>query len=231
MRRKSSIGRIPTALVLLLSGSAQVVAQTADAVAPAAPIAAPGPAARPTSPKLPPAVVAKYKADPAALLAAYPNGGRAMATMAKALILADPSLVGPLMAAAKNATPAQMSAIGAGVAQAATLIAAVNPEMAAQIQLAVTQSGPPGVASAFAAASSNTASAASVTTGTGGLMPTPTPSPSTAASGSTDATAEPSPSPTTAATAFTTAGSSAAAPTGGLTSATTQSTSPSKSSL
>ena len=95
----------------------------------------------PSYAKLPEAAVAQFKADPQSLLAAYPSGGRAMATMARNLLLSDPTLLGQLLNVAKNANSAQMAAIGGGLAQAARILVVINPELAAQVQLAVAQSG------------------------------------------------------------------------------------------
>ncbi len=229
------------ALAVLVAGSAPIAAQPSGG----------------SYSKLPASAVEQFRADPQSLLAAYPNGGRAMTTMARNLLLSDPTLLGPLLNVAKNANSAQAAAIGGGLAQAARILVVVNPELAAQIQLAVAQSGVVSAVDAFSAASNGTTT---TVTGTGvtpssaasspfaglsslsGAPPSTSDvstsaesTPSTAASSSSAASSSPTSSstskPSTGGSAFTTMGSSTASPSGGLTSVMRLSTSPSRSSI
>jgi hypothetical protein len=211
-------------------------------------------AAQPSYSKLPASAVEQFRADPQSLLAAYPNGGRAMTTMARNLLLSDPTLLGPLLNVAKNANSAQAAAIGGGLAQAARILVAVNPQLAAQIQLAVAQSGVASAVDAFATASNagtTTVTGAGVTPSSAASSPFAGPSslsggpsstsdalsnsgettPSTTTAGSSSPTASSNSTPSTGGSAFTTTGSSTASPSGGLTSAMKLSTSPSRSSI
>jgi hypothetical protein len=211
----------------ILAGAMNVSAQTAAGVGPA-----------PAIVKLPNSVIEQFKADPQGLLEAYPAGGLALSSRARSLVLTDPSLVSVLINVAKAGNAAQQAGIGAGMAEAARILAATDPQLAAQIQLAIAQSGAQALIMAFVAASNATQTASTVGVSTNfsaSLSPSAGASASGgssggpaggfASSGSSNLTPASS-STSNAASAFGPLGSS-----GGLTSATSQSTSPSKSSL
>lgn len=99
--------------------------------------------------------VAAFAADAGALLARHPEGGVQLAREIRALVGSDLALLEVVIALAAQANPAQLSAIGAGlaqVAQAALAESVNNPEaieVAESIQLAVASAGVPGVVTAF----------------------------------------------------------------------------------
>ncbi len=195
-------------LALILAGPTSVSAQTAGGVNRVPSIA-----------KLPNSVVAQFKANPQGLLATYPAGGLALSARARSLVLTDQSLVLVLIDVAKAGNDAQKAAIGAGMAEAARILAVVDPQLAAQIQLAIAQSGSEGLIAAFIAASNAPQTAATVGVSTNY---------SASLNPSAGAGALSSGGPTGGFTAFS---SGSLGNGGGLTSSTSQSTSPSKSSL
>jgi hypothetical protein len=136
-------------LALIMASPMIVSAQTAG-----------GAAHVPSFTKLPDSAIAKFKADPQGLLTTYASAGLPLSTQVRGLVLTDPSLVATLIDVAKSANDAQKSAIGAGLAEAARILAATNPQLAAQIQLAVAQSGLGSMITAFIAGSNATETAA-----------------------------------------------------------------------
>lgn len=138
---------------LLLAGVAEVDAQTT------------GGASVPAFAKAPDSIVARFKADPQSLLTTYASAGLPLSTQVRSLVLADPTLVGTLIDLAKRANDAQRAAMGAGLAEAARSLAAANPQLAAQIQADVAQSGLTPLITAFIAGSNGVQTAA---TGAGG---------------------------------------------------------------
>lgn len=191
--------------------------------------------------KLPNSVIEQFKADPQGLLTTYASAGLQLSARARSLVLTDPSLVDLLINVAKSANDAQKAAIGAGMAEAARILAAVDPQLAARIQLAVAQSGSESLIIAFIAGSNATQTASTVAASTNFSASLNT---STGAGGASIAgpmggfgifggsngesnLGAASSSVSNAASAFGPPGSAG----GGLTSSTSQSTSPSKSSL
>jgi hypothetical protein len=143
-----------SALALLVMGFAPLNAQpTGDAPR------------TPSFAKLSDAAIAQFKANPQGLLTTYASAGLPLSTEVRSLVLTDPSLVEALITVAKGANDAQKSAIGAGLAEAASIIVATDPKRAAQIQVAVAQSGLEQLITAYIAVSSPTVTAA---TGGGG---------------------------------------------------------------
>ncbi len=210
-------------LAMILAGPMNVSAQTAAGVNHVPLIA-----------KLPNSIIAQFKANPEGLLTTYASGGLPLSARARSLVLTDPSLVDVLINVAKSANDAQKAAIGAGMAEAARILAVVDPQLAAQIQLAIAQSGSESLIAAFVAASNATQTAATVGASTnfsaslntsagasGGGGPTG----GFGSSGGSNGGSNPG-GVSNAASAFGSLGSG-----GGLTSSTSQSTSPSKSSL
>ena len=110
--------------------------------------------------KLPDSVIAEFKANPDSLLKTYASAGLPLSTQVRGLALTDPSLVAILIDLAKKANDAQKAAIGAGLAEAARVLATSNPALAAQIQQAVAQSGLGPLITAFIALSNGVTTAA-----------------------------------------------------------------------
>ena len=88
----------------------------------------------PSFTKLPDSAIAQFKANPQGLLTTYASAGLPLSTEVRSLVLTDPSLVEALITVAKGANDAQKAAIGAGLAEAARILAATDPQLAAQIQ-------------------------------------------------------------------------------------------------
>jgi hypothetical protein len=118
--------------------------------------------------KLPDAMVARFKANPQALLATYASAGLPHSTQVRGLLLSDPNLIDALIDAAKNGNDAQKAAIGAGLAQASQILVCTNPQIAATIQLKVAQSGLTPLITAYIAGSNATQTAATGGGGGGG---------------------------------------------------------------
>jgi hypothetical protein len=176
---------------------------------------------------LPDSTIAQFKANPQGLLTTYASAGLPLSTQVRNLVLTDPSLVDTLINVAKSANDAQKAAIGAGLAEAARILAATNPQLAAQIQLAVAQSGLGPLITAFIAGSNATETAA-VGGGEGGGAGTGGPTSGVGNSGGSNTGSNPggvSFGATNGASAF---GTISGAPGGGLTG---QPTSPSRSSI
>jgi len=199
-----------SALALILAGPINVSAQTAG-----------GGAHVPSFTKLPDSTIAQFKANPQGLLTTYASAGLPLSTQVRSLVLTDPSLVGTLINVANGANDAQKAAIGAGMAEAARILAATNPQLAAQIQTAVAQSGLGPLITAFIAASYGTETAAigggggDAGAGTGG------PTGGVGSSGGSNGGSNPGGGAfgaTNGASAFGTIGSGGGAPGGGLTS-------------
>jgi hypothetical protein len=143
-----------SALALLVAGLVPLSAQPTGDVAHA-----------PSFAKLSDSAIAQFKANPQALLTTYASAGLPLSTEVRSLVLTDPSLVDALITVAKGANDAQKAAIGAGLAEAARVIVATDPKLAAQIQVAVAQSGLEPLITAYIAGSNATVTAA---TGGGG---------------------------------------------------------------
>ena len=122
----------------------------------------------PSFAKLPDSAIAQFKANPQGLLTTYASAGLPLSTEVRSLVLTDPTLVATLIEVARSANDAQKAAIGAGLAEAARILAATNPQLAAQIQLAVAQSGLGPLITAFIAGSNATQTAATGGAGGGG---------------------------------------------------------------
>ena len=216
-----------SALAMILAGPMNVSAQTAAGVNHVPLIA-----------KLPNSIIAQFKANPEALLTTYASGGLPLSARARSLVLTDPSLVDVLINVAKSANDAQKAAIGAGMAEAARILAVVDPQLAAQIQLAIAQSGSESLIAAFVAASNATQTAATVGASTNFSASLNAGTGASGAGGGGPSGLNTGPSPgaasssvSNAASAFGPLGSGSGPSGGGLTSSTSQSTSPSKLSL
>jgi hypothetical protein len=214
-----------SALALISAGPAPGGAQTAG-----------GLARVPSFAKLPDATVAQFRADPHALLTTYASAGLPLSTRVRSLVLTDPSLVGLLIDLAKGANDAQKAAIGAGLAEAARILAALDPQLATQIQMAVGQSGSGPLIAAFIAGSNATQTAAigGGEGGEGGGGGAGGPTGGVGNSGGSNGGSNPgggSFGAVNEASPFGAPGPGGGPPGGGLTSSTGQSNSPSKSSI
>ncbi|MBV8473041.1 MAG: hypothetical protein JO107_00860 [Hyphomicrobiales bacterium] len=116
--------------------------------------------------KLPDSLIAQFKSNPEGLLASFASGGLPLSNRVRGLALSDPAAVDALIALAKGANDVQRAALGAGLAEAARILAATSPELAGAIQQKVLQSGLAPLITAYMALS-NTLTA-SVGVGGGG---------------------------------------------------------------
>lgn len=112
------------------------------------------------------AAIASFVASPCSILGRHPTGGIAMAREIRGLVGSDLALLDAVLGCASEANSAQLSAIGAGlaqVAQAALAESVDNPdaiEAAERIQLAIASLGIPEVVTAFNAVVGATLTAA-----------------------------------------------------------------------
>ena len=102
-------------------------------------------------PAVAPAAVQQFLANPAALLAQFPNGGPALSTQIRDLAASDPAALNAIVGLLANATPDQASAIGVGLGQAAELAVNSDPAFATQIQTAIVNSNNNSALVAFSA--------------------------------------------------------------------------------
>jgi hypothetical protein len=91
-----------------------------------------------------------FRANPQQLLGSNPQPAQ-LAAAVKRLVLADPSLVDLLLTlgASQGITPAQASAIGTGIGQAAAEIARTDPAAAERITRRVAAASNPSIVAAF----------------------------------------------------------------------------------
>ena len=111
------------------------------------------PAIEPVISKLLNSEIAAFKANPRSLLATYFSAGLPLSTRTRDLILTDNGLIDTLIDVAKNGNASQQAAIGAGLAQVAHIIARNNPQLAAALQQKIAESGLPQLITAFVAGS------------------------------------------------------------------------------
>jgi hypothetical protein len=98
------------------------------------------------------AVTAAERAQVAAILAQFPNGGSELADAIAKALEADPTLANAVVEAALTATPAQQQAIGGGLALAVAFFAKSDTEKArkAQHEIQAAMAGAPaGTLGAF----------------------------------------------------------------------------------
>jgi hypothetical protein len=149
-----------------LAGAAVLAALSFGAgEAPAQTAAGSACARAPSFTKLPDSAISAFKANPAAMLAAYASAGLPLSTQVRSLMLSDPTLVDSLIDLAKSGNDTQKAAIGAGLAQASQVLVCTNPQLAADIQQKVVASGMAPLITAYIAGSNGTQTAA---TGGGG---------------------------------------------------------------
>ncbi len=223
------------ALVFVSAGPLHVSAQTAGSAN-----------FVPSFAKLSDTAISQFKANPSTLLMTYASAGLPLSTQVRSLVLTDPTLVDTLIALAKCAdasqkadnaggspkcaNDAQKAAMGAGLAEAARILAATNPTLAAQIQTAVAQSGLQPLITAFIAGSNATVTAATGG-GEGGAAGGGGGTSGLGATSGSNSGSNPGSVSFGSANTASAFGSLGGTSGGGLTSSTGQSTSPSKSSI
>ena len=111
---------------------------------------------------LPAAEVTTFKADPKDLLKKHQSAGLPLSTAVRNLALTDSSSVAVVISLAgePDTNSAQRAAIGAGLAEAASLVAASDPKLAASIQAQVAGSNIPDLLTAYLAVAASTATGA-----------------------------------------------------------------------
>jgi hypothetical protein len=118
--------------------------------------------------KLPNADIQSFLAAPNGLLKQFPSGGLTLSSQVRALAGSSADALGPLMTLAKEASPSQAAAIGAGLARVARSCVSVDPEYVAQIQADVAGLELTGLETAFTAGLNETQTAAVGGAGGGG---------------------------------------------------------------
>lgn len=96
-----------------------------------------------------------FKANPSGLLAQNPLGGLALSNEVRSLAASDVDTVPLILALEGQATERQVRAIGAGLARAAAICVATNPNLAEEIQLAVAGSDNENLVTAFLTGAGN----------------------------------------------------------------------------
>lgn len=105
--------------------------------------------------------VAQFAANPAAVIAQFPNGGPQLISLVRDAVTQNPSLLQAVIAAMGGASADAQAAVGSGLGQAAQIAANNNnPALANQISAAVAASGVPNAQTAFSGATGNTQTAA-----------------------------------------------------------------------
>ncbi len=117
--------------------------------------------------KLSDTAVSSFKDNPDALLTSNPVGGYSLSTQVRGLVGSDTDSISIIVGLSEKANDVQVAAIAAGLAQAATACVNSRPDVAAQIQQAVAESGNQALIAAFAASIGDTQTAA-LTGGIGG---------------------------------------------------------------
>ena len=101
--------------------------------------------------QLPAATISAFTSNPAQLLAQNPNGGPNLVAQIRDLAASDPATLPLIAQLVANANPAQKSAIGSGLGQAASICGGQDQAHANLIQQAVVQARDPAVTTAYAA--------------------------------------------------------------------------------
>jgi hypothetical protein len=121
----------------------------------------PGASTTPAFGRLPASAITQFKANPQSLLTTYASAGLPLSTQVRDLVLTDPSLADALIDLASGANDSQKGAIGAGLAEAARVLAATDPDQAKRIRQAVAASGLGPLVTAFMALADGAVEAAS----------------------------------------------------------------------
>lgn len=110
--------------------------------------------------KMSDAEVQSFLTTPAALLTQFSSGGLPMSTRVRSLAGSDSATLDPILGLVATANPAQVAAIGAGLARVAKACAATSPEYAATISEKVALLGNPALETAFNASAAEVQTAA-----------------------------------------------------------------------
>jgi hypothetical protein len=117
---------------------------------------------------LPAQAIQQFVADPAALLAQYPNGGPQLIAEVRDLAASDPATLKLLLGLLKSASADQASAIGTGLGQVAVMAVKTDEAYATQIQEDVVAAQNISTLVAFSAAVGGNIKLAAATGGGGG---------------------------------------------------------------
>jgi len=85
--------------------------------------------------------ITQFKADPAAALARFPNGGPELVSFIRDLVLTDGATLNSIMALIPTTTGDQQTAIGTGLGQAAQALVRTNPALGNQIHMLLVACG------------------------------------------------------------------------------------------
>ncbi len=96
------------------------------------------------------ATVDEFLANPAQVLAQYPNGGADLISLIRDVATSHPEALAAITNLIAGGNADQQLAIGSGLGQAAAAVAATDPAYATQIQTAVAASGSSNVQTAYA---------------------------------------------------------------------------------
>jgi hypothetical protein len=99
--------------------------------------------------------ISQFLANPTATLTANPNGGGRLVVTVRDLMLSDPATLDAIIKLLASANPAQQTAIGSGLGQAAQALVTTNPTLANQIQAALAASGVPLAIASYSAVTGN----------------------------------------------------------------------------
>jgi hypothetical protein len=110
----------------------------------------------------------EFQANPAQIFQQNPNGGPALGSLVRNLVVADKANLPLIIAQLATASPKQRSAIGSGLALAALAIVGKDPKYANEIQGAVNDTKDDVVKAAYAAVLGDPATAATGGGGGGG---------------------------------------------------------------
>jgi hypothetical protein len=110
--------------------------------------------------KLPNADIQAFLASPPALLTRFPSGGLTLSSQVRALAGSSADALAPLLALAKQGSPSQAAAIGAGLARVARSCVSADPQYVAQIQADIADIKLADLETAFTAGLNETQTAA-----------------------------------------------------------------------
>jgi hypothetical protein len=109
---------------------------------------------------LPDSTVQAFLSSPTSLLNEFQTGGILMSNRVRALTGTNPAVLTPIIGLANQANPAQVAALGAGLARATAACVVAQPEFAARIQQEVAETDNAALQTAFAGATPETETAA-----------------------------------------------------------------------
>lgn len=110
--------------------------------------------------KMPNSDIQAFLDAPEALLTQFPSGGLTLSSQVRSLAGSSSDALAPLLALARQASPSQTAAIGAGLARVARSCVAADPEYVAQIQAEIAGVELAGLETAFTSGLNETQTAA-----------------------------------------------------------------------